>query len=142
MQLTFREFGIPILAGTVCHVVLYWLVSLATSSLFPNGAEGVANHWYFQISPWAGIAQALFPGFVCGLLATKRPMLCGAIAVFLGALVVSLAFEIQWSPPYSFRLVWLVLLLGLQAAPFGAAGAAAGFLTRGMLANSSSGHSK
>ena len=138
MQPALREFGIPIAIGFTCHVTLFLLEWCVTWQLFPNGAEGVTNHWYFEVAPWVNTAQALLPGFLTGYFARRHPMLCGASAVFIASTLCSTFVGNWWLPPYSIHALWWVTQSGVTTALVGLAGAAAGFLTRGMFTNYSS----
>jgi hypothetical protein len=130
MNPSLRALGVPILAGLVLHVALYtfnWYLALW---VLPPEAADYSGHWFLGVSSWLHIALALAPGMLCGFLTIRRPLLCGALAAFLGAVIVGVTFESWWSLPIPPYLVGLQLLKGLQAAPFGFAAAGAGFLLR------------
>ena len=112
------------------YVGLFAVTWYIRQRLYVQGVDELNEHWFFWLSPWLRIVQDLAPGVLCGLLATRRSLLSGALASLFGGFVSAALFQIWWAPPIPIYLVGLVLLSGLQAAPFGVAGAAVGFLLR------------
>jgi hypothetical protein len=130
MSPSLRELGIPILAGFALHLALYTLSWFLALQFLPPDAVDYSSHWFIAVSPWLHIAVALVPGMAAGYLASRRPLLCGAFAAFFGAVAAGVLFESWWSSPIPPYLVWLQVLKGLQAAPFGFGAAGAGYLLR------------
>ncbi|HRQ63708.1 MAG TPA: hypothetical protein PKZ76_02390 [Xanthomonadaceae bacterium] len=131
MQLRYREIAVPVGVGTMLHIALVAIAWGFERALFPQGTDGTVSHWYVHASTWLHIAVALVPGFVCGFLASHRPMLYGGTAAFLGAAISSGIFYTWWFLPVSPEIFQVIAFGALQAIPFGVAAAATGFLVRG-----------
>ncbi len=116
-------------AGAALYVLLYFVARRLDAIAFPMGSES-SHHPLVWLLPWAGIAQSLLPGLLSGILAVRRPMVCGALAAFVSAIVVGVALESSWQAPISIQLVGLVLLHAAQVLPFGLVSGAAGFMLR------------
>jgi hypothetical protein len=129
MNPSVREFAAPVLAGAVLHVLLYVMAQRLDTIVFPIGSES-SDHPLAWLLPWTGIAHSLLPGLLSGYLALRRPMVCGAMAAFVGGIVVTGAYQTYWQAPISIHVVGIILLHAAQSMPFGLVSGAAGFLLR------------
>ena len=125
---------VPALIAAVLHIGLRWLDTALRHWTFAE-SQVISDHWYTWLAPWVGVLAALLPGFVCGYLSARRPLVNGATGVFVGAVIFTSVWESWWTIDGAVWLAGLVVLHGLQAAPFGMAGAATGYLFRHMSSN-------
>ena len=128
MRRILLDLILPLIIGASLYASLWYgtgpLYESALNSITPE--DGVVKISF----PWYMIAVDLVPGFAVGLYCTKRPILIGFIAIFIGAVVM---FYFTWHPapkPDDLPMWWQAFYGGLQKAFYGAAGGALGFLIK------------
>ena len=114
---------IGIIAGLALWALLYWLMAQDTSTphFLPLAVIDLLSSFYATIFP---MLLWLLPAALCGALARRAPLLCGALVGASSGLAGFLC-RADWAPPAGFTWAFGVAVAGIGA---GAAGAALGVL--------------